>query len=79
MRYGGLCLGICLVAAITRVKIDGIQHEFSSIPNVKEDVVEFLLNVKAIRLKPITNIPGKLILDITSEGKVSAADIKTIG
>jgi DNA-directed RNA polymerase subunit alpha len=63
-------------AAITRVKIDGIQHEFSAIPNVKEDVIEFLLNVKAIRLKPITNTPGKLILDVTSEGKVTAADIK---
>ncbi|MDD5287663.1 MAG: DNA-directed RNA polymerase subunit alpha [Dehalococcoidales bacterium] len=63
-------------AAITRVKIDGISHEFSPIPNVKEDVIEFLLNVKAIRLKPITNIPAKLILDVNSEGKVSAADIK---
>jgi DNA-directed RNA polymerase subunit alpha len=63
-------------AAITRVKIDGIQHEFSSIPNVKEDVIEFLLNVKAIRLKPLTNMPGKLILDVSSEGKVTAADIK---
>lgn len=63
-------------AAITRVKIDGIQHEFAPIPNVKEDVIEFLLNVKAIRLKPITGIPGKLILDVNNEGKVTAADIK---
>jgi DNA-directed RNA polymerase subunit alpha len=71
-----IMLGHLPGAAITRVKIDGIQHEFSSIPDVKEDVIEFLLNVKAIRLKPITNMPGKLILDITNEGKVSAADIK---
>ena len=63
-------------AAITHVKIDGVQHEFSSIPGVKEDVIEFLLNVKAIRLKPITHMPGKLILDISNEGKVTAADIK---
>jgi DNA-directed RNA polymerase subunit alpha len=63
-------------AAITRVKIDGIQHEFSPIPNVKEDVIEFLLNVKAIRLKPVTNMPAKLILDVNHEGKVTAADIK---
>ena len=61
-----IMLGHLPGAAITRVKIDGIQHEFSAIPNVKEDVIEFLLNVKAIRLKPITNTPGKLILDVTS-------------
>ena len=71
-----IMLGHLPGAAITRVKIDGIQHEFSSIPDVKEDVIEFLLNVKAIRLKPITNMPGKLILDINNEGKVTAADIK---
>jgi DNA-directed RNA polymerase subunit alpha len=71
-----IMLGHLSGAAIARVKIDGIQHEFSSIPNVKEDVIEFLLNVKAIRLKPITNMPGKLILDVANEGKVTAADIK---
>jgi DNA-directed RNA polymerase subunit alpha len=71
-----IMLGHLPGAAITHVKIDGIQHEFSAIPNVKEDVIEFLLNVKAIRLKPITNTPGKLILDVTNEGKVTAADIK---
>ena len=71
-----IMLGHLPGAAITRVKIDGIQHEFSPIPKVKEDVIEFLLNVKAIRLKPITNTPGKLILDVTNEGKVIAADIK---
>ena len=71
-----IMLGHLPGAAITRVKIDGIQHEFSSIPDVKEDAIEFLLNVKAIRLKPITNMPGKIILDINSEGKVTAADIK---
>jgi DNA-directed RNA polymerase subunit alpha len=63
-------------AAITRVKIDGIQHEFTSIPNVKEDVIEFLLNVKAIRIKSLTQRPGKLILDVSGEGPVTAADIK---
>ncbi len=64
-------------AAITHVKIDGIQHEFSPIPNVKEDVIEFLLNVKAIRLRPLSNATsGKLILDVANEGRVTAADIK---
>jgi len=63
-------------AAIARVKIDGILHEFSSIPNIKEDVIEFLLNVKAIRIKSVTNQPGKMILDVSGEGRVTAADIK---
>ena len=71
-----IMLGHLPGAAITRVKIDGVQHEFSSIPSVKEDVIEFLLNVKSIRLKPITHMPGKLILDVNNEGKVTAADIK---
>ncbi|UCB43487.1 MAG: DNA-directed RNA polymerase subunit alpha [Dehalococcoidales bacterium] len=62
-------------AAITRVRIEGIQHEFSSIPHVREDVIEFLLNVKAIRLKPIAERPGRLILDMAGEGRVCAADI----
>ena len=38
-------------AAVTRVRIEGIHHEFSTIPNVKEDVTEFLLNVKGLRLR----------------------------
>jgi DNA-directed RNA polymerase subunit alpha len=71
-----IMLGHLPGAAITRVKIDGVQHEFMAIPNVKEDVIELLLNVKAIRLKPLTNRPGKLILDVNGEGRVIAADIK---
>jgi len=63
-------------AAVVRVKIDGIQHEFSPIPHVKEDVIEFLLNIKAIRLRSLTQRPGKLLIDITGEGRVTAADIK---
>ncbi len=63
-------------AAIAYVKIDGIQHEFSPIPHVKEDVIEFLLNVKAIRIKSLTNRPGKMILDVSGEGRVTAVDIK---
>jgi DNA-directed RNA polymerase subunit alpha len=63
-------------AAVTRVKIEGIQHEFSTIPLVKEDVTEFLLNVKEIRLKPLSGQPGKLILNVEREGRVHAADIE---
>ncbi len=63
-------------AAVTRVKIEGILHEFSTIPHVKEDTTEFLLNVKALRLKPLSDRPGKLTLEVEGEGRVSAADIK---
>jgi DNA-directed RNA polymerase subunit alpha len=63
-------------AAITHVKIDGIQHELSTIPHVKEDVTEFLLNLKAVRIKSLTGQSGKLILEIEGEGQVTAADIK---
>jgi len=63
-------------AAVTRFKIEGIHHEFSTIPNVKEDATEFLLNVKALRLKPLSYQPGKLILEVEGEGRVCAADIQ---
>jgi len=69
-------LGYLPGAAVTRVRIEGIQHEFSPIPCVKEDTVEFLLNVKALRLKPISGQPGKLALEVEGEGRVCAADIK---
>jgi DNA-directed RNA polymerase subunit alpha len=63
-------------AAVTWVKIEGIQHEFSPIPRVKEDAIEFLLNAKQLRLCPLSRQPGQLILDAQGEGKVSAADIR---
>ncbi len=69
-------LGYLEGAAVTRVKIEGIQHEFSTIPYIKEDAIEFLLNVKALRLKPLSGRPGKLTLEVEGEGRVSAADIK---
>ena len=69
-------LGYLPGAAVTRVQIEGIQHEFSTIPHVKEDTIEFLLNVKALRLKPLSGQPGKLTLEVEGEGQVCAADIK---
>ncbi|MEE8413533.1 MAG: DNA-directed RNA polymerase subunit alpha [Dehalococcoidales bacterium] len=63
-------------AAVTRVQMEGIQHEFSTIPYIKEDATEFMLNVKAIRLKPLSGQPGKLILEKEGEGSVYAADIQ---
>jgi DNA-directed RNA polymerase subunit alpha len=68
-------LGYLPGAAVTQVRIEGIQHEFSTIPHVKEDTTEFLLNVKALRLKPLSGEPGKLILEVSGEGQVCAADI----
>ena len=66
-------------AAVTWVKIDGVQHEFSTIPHVKEDTIEFLLNVKELRLKALTDRPGHLFLEVSGVGEVSAADIRESG
>ncbi len=63
-------------AAVTGVMIEGIQHEFSTIPHLKEDVPELLLNIKDLRLVPVSGQEGKLVLDVAGEGRVSAADIK---
>lgn len=63
-------------AAVTKIRIEGIQHEFTTIPHVKEDVTEFLLNIKELRLIPLSGQPGKLTLEVEGEGRVCAADIK---
>jgi DNA-directed RNA polymerase subunit alpha len=64
-------------AAVTSVRIDGVLHEFSTIPNVREDTIEFLLNVKELRLRALSDRPGTLILDISGrEGPVTAADLQ---
>jgi len=62
--------------AVTQVRIEGIQHEFSPIPCAKEDVLEFLLNVKTLNLKPLFGQPGKLTLEKEGAGEVHAADIE---
>ena len=64
-------------AAITSIKIKGIDHEFSSIPNVMEDIIQIILNVKRIRFKLYSNEPVKLILKAKGEKSLTAADIKT--
>ncbi|MFH1775263.1 MAG: DNA-directed RNA polymerase subunit alpha [Chloroflexota bacterium] len=63
-------------AAVTWVKVDGIQHEFTTIPYMKEDAIEFLLNVQALRIKPLSEQPGKLTLEVAGGKQVTAADIK---
>jgi DNA-directed RNA polymerase subunit alpha len=69
-------LGYLPGAAVTQVRIEGVQHEFTVIPNAKEDVTEFLLNVKELRLKPLSDRGGTLVLEVEGEGRVCAADIK---
>ena len=61
--------------AVTWVKIDGVLHEYTSIPNVKEEVTEFLLNVKGIRIKSEVDRPGKLRLNAAGQGSICAGDI----
>jgi len=63
-------------AAVTQVSIEGIQHEFSPIPHIKEDTMELLLNLKALRLKALSGRPGTLILKKKGEGIVHASDIQ---
>ena len=62
-------------AAVTWVRIDGVQHEFTTIPYIKEDALEFILNVKELRLRSLSDRPGRLFLDAAGEGEVTAADI----
>jgi DNA-directed RNA polymerase subunit alpha len=69
-------LGYLPGAAVTQVRIQDVQHEFTVIPFAKEDVMEFLLNVKELRLKPLSDRGGTLVLEVEGEKQVTAADIK---
>ena len=62
--------------AITSVKIDGVLHEFSTIPGVKEDVTEIILNLKSVILKIHGEGPKTVYIDANGEGVVLAGDIK---
>jgi DNA-directed RNA polymerase subunit alpha len=63
-------------AAVTSVRIEEVVHEFSTIPQMKEDSTEFLLNVKELRLRALSDRPAKLYLEARGEGKVLASDIQ---
>lgn len=63
-------------AAVTSIKIKFADHEFSTIPNVKEDVIQIILNIKQLRLKSFSAEPVKLMLKVKGEKTVTAADIK---
>ena len=62
-------------AAITAIRIDGVLHEFSSVPDVLEDVTDIILNLKQVRFKAHTLEPRVLRLEANGEGKVTAANI----
>ena len=62
-------------AAITAVRIDGILHEFSTIPGVREDVTEIVLNLKEARLKLLSDGPETVYIKAKGEGAVTAGDI----
>lgn len=61
-------------AAVTAVKIKGVDHEFSSIKHVKEDVLEIILNLKGLRVKLHGEEPVKLFLSVKGDKVVTAAD-----
>ena len=65
--------------AITNIKIDGVVHEFSTVPNVVEDVSEIIVNLKGVRFKSYDNEEKIIRIDFDGEGEVTAGDIITDG
>ncbi len=63
-------------AAVTYVKIKGVSHEFTTIPGVKEDMVELTLNFKRLRFRMFTDEPQTLLIKVKGERSVTGADIK---
>ncbi|MCK6559420.1 DNA-directed RNA polymerase subunit alpha [bacterium] len=63
-------------AAITMVKIDGVLHEFSSIPGVVEDVTQIILNLKEVRFKLINKKPDRVMLELNGPKEFTAGDIQ---
>jgi DNA-directed RNA polymerase subunit alpha len=62
-------------AAITAVRIDGILHEFSTVPGVKEDVTEIIMNLKEVELKLLSDGPEKIYIKTKGTGIITAGDI----
>ena len=63
--------------AVSSVHIDGVQHEFTTIPGVKEDVTEIILNLKSIACKMFAEGPKQLNIDVKGPFELKAGDIKT--
>ncbi|WP_137156056.1 DNA-directed RNA polymerase subunit alpha [Rhizobium sp. FKL33] len=66
-------------AAVTAVQIDGVLHEFSSIPGVREDVTDIVLNIKEIAIKMDGDDPKRMVVRKQGPGVVTAGDIQTVG
>ena len=66
-------------SAITSIKIEGVVHEFSTVPNVVEDVPEIIVNLKGVRLKTYDTEEKIVKIDFKGEGEVTAGDIITDG
>src|SRR5207248_3641112 len=63
-------------ASVTSIQIDGVAHEFTSVPHVKEDVTEVILNLKQLNLKSFTEDPVTMLLDIKGPTEVRASAIQ---
>lgn len=66
-------------AAIESIKIEGITHQFSTLPGVVEDVTEIILNLKKVRLNIFSDQPIKIVLKASGKGEVKARNIDTLG
>ncbi len=63
-------------AAISSIKIEGVDHEFQSVDGIVEDVTEIVLNLKKIKIKSASRDKKRLMIDVEKEGEVTAADIQ---
>lgn len=63
-------------SAVTQVKIKGVQHEFSTIPGVLEDIIIIIMNLKQMRFKMYTDEPQKAILKVKGEKEIKGSDFK---
>jgi DNA-directed RNA polymerase subunit alpha len=66
-------------SAITSVKISGVKHQFSTLTGMKEDIVEFVLNLKKVRFSGITEKATKATIEVSKPGEFTAAEIKVSG
>ena len=63
-------------AAATSIKIDGVQHEFSTVPGVREDVTEIILNIKKIAVRLHSDVPKTVYIEAKGAQEITAGDIK---
>ncbi len=66
-------------SAITSVKISGVKHQFSSLSGMKEDIVEFVLNLKKVRFSGVTQKATKATIEVSKPGEFTASEIKVSG